>query len=124
MDFIHTHKTADLFRLSLITGAIIAGACEQDLKIITEFAQKLGGAFQISDDILDVISTFEELGKTIGKDQNADKLTYVTLYGLEESKCKLSCLLNECCDIIDKFSIKSDVLAEIISGINKRVGIK
>ena len=123
LDFIHTHKTADLFKLSLRTGAIIAGASNQDLERITEFAQKLGVAFQISDDILDVISTFEEMGKTIGKDQNADKLTYVTLYGLEKSKCKLACLLDECCDMINRFNTKSDVLIDIISGIKKRVGI-
>ena len=119
LEFIHSHKTADLFKLSLRTGAIIAGAKEEDLAKITEFAQKLGVAFQISDDILDVISTFEELGKTIGKDENANKLTYVTLYGLEKSKCKLSCLLDECYDIIEGFQIKSEPLLEIISGIKK-----
>lgn len=123
LDFIHTHKTADLFKLPLRCGAIIAGASDKDLENITELAQKLGVAFQISDDILDVISTFEEMGKTIGKDENADKLTYVTLYGLEKSKCKLSCILDECCDMINSFDIKSEVLLEIISGIKKRVGI-
>lgn len=123
LEFIHSHKTADLFKLSLRTGAIIAGAKEEDLAKITEFAQKLGVAFQISDDILDVISTFEELGKTIGKDENANKLTYVTLYGLEKSKCKLSCLLDECRDIIDSVSLKSQVLSDIISGMKKRVGL-
>ncbi len=123
LEFIHTHKTADLFRLPLRTGAIIAGADEKDLAKITELAQKLGVAFQISDDILDVISTFEEMGKTIGKDSNAEKLTYVTLYGLDTSKCKLSCLLDECYDIIEGFQIKSEPLLEIISGIKKRVGI-
>lgn len=123
LDYIHTHKTADLFKLPLRTGAIIAGASEKDLEKITEFAQKLGVAFQISDDILDVTSTFEEMGKTLGKDQNADKLTYVTLYGVENSKCKLSCILDECCDMINEFEIKSDILFDIISGIKKRVGI-
>ncbi len=124
LEFIHTHKTADLFKLPLRTGAIIAGADDESLERITDFAQKLGVAFQISDDILDEISTFEEMGKTIGKDKDADKLTYVMLYGLEESKCKLVCLLNECYDIIDKSEIKSDVLIEIISGIEKRARIK
>ncbi len=124
LEFIHTHKTADLFKLPLRTGAIIAGADDESLERITDFAQKLGVAFQISDDILDEISTFEEMGKTIGKDKDADKLTYVMLYGLEESKCKLVCLLNECYDIIDKSEIKSDVLIDIISGIEKRARIK
>ena len=123
LDFIHTHKTADLFRLSLRAGAIIAGASEDELKKISEFAQKLGVAFQISDDILDVISTFEEMGKTIGKDENSDKLTYVTLYGLETSKHKLSCLIDECYGMIKEFNIQSEPLLEIISGIKERVGI-
>ncbi len=123
LDYIHTHKTADLFRLPLRAGAIIAGADEEELNKITDFAQKLGVAFQISDDILDEISTFEEMGKTLGKDKNAGKLTYVTLYGLEESKCKLACILDECCDIISGFKEKSEALLEIISGIKKRVGL-
>lgn len=123
LNFIHNHKTADLFRLPLRTGAIIAGANEKDLEKITDLAQKLGIAFQISDDILDVISTFEEMGKTIGKDNNAEKLTYVTLYGLDTAKCKLSCLLEECYDIIEEFQVKSEPLLEIISDIKKRVGI-
>lgn len=123
LDFIHTHKTADLFKLPLRTGAIIAGATNEQINAITQFGQTLGVAFQIADDILDEISTFEEMGKTLGKDKNAGKLTYTSLYGLEESKCKLSCLLDKCYDIMKKFDIKSEVFDEIISGIKKRVGI-
>lgn len=123
LEFIHTHKTADLFKLSLRCGAIIAGADDKQLTQITEFAQKLGVAFQISDDILDEISTFEEMGKTLGKDKNAEKLTYVTLYGIENSKCKLSCFLNECYDMIKGFDVEATALLEIINGIKKRVGI-
>ncbi len=123
LDFIHTHKTADLFKLSLRTGAIIANAAEAQLEGITEFGQTLGVAFQIADDILDEISTFEEMGKTLGKDKNAGKLTYTSLYGLDESKNKLACLLNDCYDIMKKFDVKSEVFDEIISGIKKRVGI-
>lgn len=123
LEYIHTHKTADLFKLPLKSGAIIADAKKEDIIKVTEFAQKLGVAFQISDDILDVISTFEEMGKTIGKDANAEKLTYITLYGLEKSKLKLACLLDECYAMIKEFSIESEILTEIISGIKKRVGI-
>lgn len=119
LDYIHTHKTADLFKLSMRTGAIIAGATDEELKDITEFAQKLGVAFQIADDILDEISTFEEMGKTLGKDKNAGKLTYVTLYGLENAKCKLACLLDECYAKIQK----SAVFKNIIDDIRKRVKI-
>lgn len=124
LEYIHTHKTADLFKLALRTGAIIANAADEQINEITEFGQILGVAFQIADDILDEISTFEEMGKTLGKDKNAGKLTYTSLYGLDESKNKLSCLLDNCYDIIRKFDIKSEVFVEIISGIKKRVGIK
>lgn len=90
LEYIHTHKTADLFKLPLRTGAIIANATDAQINEITEFGQILGVAFQIADDILDEISTFEEMGKTLGKDKNAGKLTYTSLYGLDESK--INCL--------------------------------
>ena len=123
LEFIHTHKTADLFKLSFRTGAIIAGANSEELENVTDLAQKLGVAFQISDDILDETSTFEEMGKTLGKDKNAGKLTYVTLYGLEESKNKLACILDECYGIINGLDKNSNALVEIIEGIEKRVGL-
>ena len=123
LDYIHTHKTADLFKLALRTGATIADATDEQIDEITEFGQCLGVAFQVSDDILDEISTFEEMGKTLGKDKNAGKLTYTSLYGLEDAKCKVSCMLEKCYDIMEKYQIKSIVFDEIISGIKKRVGI-
>lgn len=119
LSYIHTHKTADLFKLSVRTGAIIGGASEKQLNDFTEFAEKLGLAFQIADDILDEISTFEEMGKTLGKDKAAGKLTYTNLYGTDNAKCKLSCLLDDCYDKI----YGSYIFEEIIDGIRKRVGI-
>lgn len=119
LEFIHTHKTADLFKMSVRCGAIIAGANEKELNDVSKFAEEFGLAFQIADDILDEISTFEEMGKTLGKDKYSGKLTYVKLYGIEEAKCKLSCLLNSCYDKIQK----SDILKEIIEDIRKRVGL-
>ena len=122
LDYIHTHKTADLFKLALRTGAIIANATEEQLEEITEFGQCLGVAFQVSDDILDETSTFEEMGKTLGKDKAAGKLTYTNLYGLEEAKCKVACMLKKSYDIMNKYNIDSLVFDEIITGIKKRVG--
>ena len=119
LNFIHTHKTADLFKLAIRSGAIIANATDEQIADLTDFAEKLGFAFQISDDILDEISTFEEMGKTLGKDKIAEKLTYTNLYGLENAKCKLACLLDECYDRIQE----SVVFKEIIDAIKKRVGI-
>lgn len=119
LNYIHIHKTSDLFKLSMRCGAIIAGVNDEQLEEITDFAEKLGLAFQIADDILDETSTFEEMGKTLGKDKASGKLTYSALYGLDNAKCKLSCLLNECYDKIQG----DDIFEEIIVGIRKRVGI-
>lgn len=123
LDYIHIHKTSDLFKLAMRTGAIIAGASDEKLALVTEFAQKFGLAFQICDDILDEISSFEEMGKTIGKDKEEGKLTYTSLYGLEQAKCKLVCLLDECCDIMNKHNIKSDIINDIIEKMKKRAGV-
>lgn len=117
LDYIHTHKTADLFKLALRTGAIIADATDKQIEEITEFGQKMGVAFQIADDILDVTSTFEEMGKTLGKDEAAGKLTYVNLYGLEKSKADLSKLLDECYDILRRNNLKSEVFDKILNKI-------
>ena len=118
LDFLHTYKTAALFKLALKSGAIIGNADEKDLEKMDILGQKFGMAFQITDDILDEISTFEEMGKTLGKDKKAQKQTYVTVFGLDKSQSELICLLDECCDIIGE---KSKILNEIISDIRDRV---
>lgn len=120
LEFIHIHKTAILFKLALKSGAIIAKASNNKIKAMEEFAQKLGFAFQICDDILDEISTFEELGKTLGKDKEANKQTYTTIFGLEKAQQDLICLLDDACVIIDKNNIESKVFKQIIDGIKER----
>ncbi len=117
LEYIHTHKTADLFKLSLRTGAIIADATDEQLEELTQFGQNLGVAFQIADDILDETSTFEQMGKTIGKDKISGKLTYVSLYGIEKSKEELNNLLDKCESILAKHNLKSEVFDKIINKI-------
>ncbi len=117
LDYIHSHKTADLFKLALRSGAIIADANMQQLEEITEFGQILGVAFQIADDILDETSTFEEMGKTMGKDKEAGKLTYTALYGLKEAKEDLNKLIDKCFDILNKNNLKSEVFEQILNKI-------
>lgn len=123
LNYLHSHKTSDLFKLSMRTGAIIASADDEKLSAVTEFAQVFGLAFQIADDILDEVSTFEEMGKTLGKDKNEGKLTYVSLYGLEGAKCKLSCLFENCHGIMKKQNFESEIFKDMITKIKKRVGI-
>ena len=119
LDFIHLNKTAVLFRLAVRCGAIVADASDKVLEEMDEFAKKFGLAFQIYDDIMDEISTFEELGKTIGKDKNSGKLTYVSLYGLEEAEQKFKSMINNCYDIIDKYDSK--VLREVLDKLRDRI---
>ena len=120
LEFIHTHKTSDLFKLALKLGAIIAGADEEKINAMEIFGQKLGFAFQICDDILDETSTFEKLGKTLGKDKEAQKQTYTALFGLDKAREQVICLLKDACDIIAEHNIDSDIFSEIISGIKER----
>ena len=86
LQFIHTHKTGALLEACVVSGAILAGLATQDLQRLSRYAQNIGLAFQIVDDILDITYTQEELGKTAGKDLQAQKVTYPSLWGLEESK--------------------------------------
>lgn len=117
LDYIHTHKTADLFKLALRTGAIIANATEKQIQDITEFGQLMGVAFQIADDILDETSTFEEMGKTLGKDKEEGKLTYTSLYGLGKAKNDLNTLIDKCLDILHKNELKSEIFEQILAKI-------
>lgn len=120
LDYIHQNKTGALFKLALRTGAILGNANEKQLNAFTLFAEKFGLAFQIMDDILDVTSTLEDLGKTPGKDEKSGKVTYVSFYGLEASKKLLSSLCKEACDILEENNIKSDIFTEIVKNILKK----
>lgn len=120
LEFIHTHKTADLFKLALKSGAIIAQSGEDKINAMEIFGQKLGFAFQICDDILDETSTFEKLGKTLGKDREAKKPTYTAIFGLDKARKEVICLLEDACAIMTKHNINSEVFSEIINGIKER----
>ena len=121
LDFIHEYKTAKLFIFAVKAGALIGGASKKQMKALTEFAKAFGHAFQIYDDILDEISTLEELGKTPGKDLNAHKATYTSHFGIEKSKEKVRELSNYCCDILKQNGFKSEILSGIITDITERV---
>ena len=86
LDFIHLHKTAAMIRGALEAGALLGGADQETAEQFGLAGDKIGVAFQIIDDILDVTSTMEELGKPIHSDEKNQKTTYVTLYGIEESR--------------------------------------
>ena len=121
LDFIHEYKTAKMFEFPIKAGALIGGASNEKLAVLEKFATLLGHAFQIYDDILDETATLEELGKTPGKDANAHKATYTSLFGLEKSKCKVLELCSECCAILNDNKINSLILEGIVFDITKRI---
>lgn len=86
LNFIHTRKTGALLEACVVCGAILAGATPEDIQRLSRYAQRIGLAFQIIDDILDITSTPEELGKSVGKDVRAQKVTYPRIWGLEASR--------------------------------------
>ncbi|NJL41573.1 MAG: polyprenyl synthetase family protein [Leptolyngbyaceae cyanobacterium RM2_2_4] len=86
LDFIHRHKTGALLEASVVCGAALAGGSEANVERLSSYAQDIGLAFQIVDDVLDITATQEELGKSVGKDLQAQKVTYPSIWGIEESK--------------------------------------
>lgn len=100
----YSEKTGALIKAACRMGGIIGGADETQLAYISEYAEKLGLAFQIIDDILDIVGSDEELGKPIGSDAEQGKCTFATLYGVEESAKIAEKLTNEALDILGKFN--------------------
>jgi geranylgeranyl diphosphate synthase, type II len=120
LNFIHRHKTAALLEACVVCGGIITGASPEDVQRLTRYAQNIGLAFQIIDDILDITSTQEQLGKTAGKDQKANKVTYPSLWGLEESRSKAQELVKEACAELEPFGERAKPLQAIAHFIISR----
>ncbi|MCH4904506.1 polyprenyl synthetase family protein [Cylindrospermopsis raciborskii CHAB3438] len=120
LNFIHNHKTAALLEASVVCGGIIAGAAPQDIQKLTRYSQNIGLAFQIIDDILDITATKEQLGKTAGKDIESAKVTYPSLWGIEESRLKAQKLVEEACAQLDFYGDRAVPLQEIAHFIINR----
>lgn len=115
--FIHENKTAALIQASMMIGAILAGASEREVKRIEKCAYNIGIAFQIQDDILDIVGDEKELGKPIGSDEKNHKQTYVTLNGMEKSAEMVKALSEEAMAIIEKAEGDGDFLKELICSL-------
>ncbi len=109
----HMHKTAALIMASARVGALLGGGGREDLIDLEEFARYLGIAFQIKDDILDVLSNSEVLGKTVGKDAENNKSTFVTIYGIEQSKKMLEDYTEKAIEVLSKYGQKAEFLIEL-----------
>lgn len=111
--YMHKKKTGELIKASILSGAVMAGACEDDIDKLRLYGEKLGLAFQVKDDILDVVGNTEKLGKKIKSDENNNKTNFITTYGLE--RCNEICenLTNECVDILESLTVNTTSLKEL-----------
>lgn len=112
--YIHKNKTAALIQSSMMIGAILAGADTKQINDIEKIGYNIGIAFQIQDDILDVTGSFEELGKPIGSDEENNKVTCVTLMGLEKAKEKVEELSNEAVALLKEMGYEHLFLEKLI----------
>jgi geranylgeranyl diphosphate synthase type II len=121
VEFIHTRKTAALIRASLEMGAIAAGAGDDRLGLVGGFGSRIGLAFQVVDDILDIVSTDEVLGKDVGSDEDKDKATYPKVYGLDRSKEIARGLVDEGKRLLDGVDRDTSVLRGLADFVVSRV---
>ena len=120
LDFIYRLKTGALLEASLMIGAVMAGASEDEVKKMEEVASLVGVAFQIQDDILDVTGSEEELGKTVLSDEKNNKTTYVTLKGLEKAKADEEEISRRAVQLLCSLEGDHEFLEELINMLTKR----
>ncbi len=118
--FIHEKKTAALIQAAMMIGAVLAGASKEAVDRMEKAAANIGIAFQIQDDILDVTSTTEILGKPVGSDEKNHKLTYVTMNGIEKAKEEVRRLSEEALEILNSFEYKNEFLCELVRSLINR----
>ena len=121
VDYIHYHKTAALIEASLQVGAMLAGADDKSIEAVRNYGRSIGLAFQIVDDILDIVSTTEELGKDAGSDIEKGKATYPSIVGLENSRAKAKELYDESLKALDSLECDTSILRSIAAFIITRV---
>ena len=114
LDFIYRLKTSALIEASMMVGAALAGASEAEIKVIEDSARDIGLAFQIRDDILDVTSTTDELGKPVFSDEKNDKTTYVTIEGIEKAKSDVEEISKRAVSALQSLDRKNDFLEELV----------
>lgn len=118
LDYIYENKTSALIEAALMVGGILAGAT--DIEKLEQIGSKIGIAFQIQDDILDVISSAEELGKPIGSDEKNNKTTYVTLEGIEKAGNEVQKLTDEAVGLLRELTDEKSFLEELFQSLCAR----
>jgi geranylgeranyl diphosphate synthase type II len=121
LQYIHTHKTGKLLMLPIESACIIAGVEDEKREVLKKYAELIGLAFQIKDDILDVEGTFEEIGKPVGSDEKLNKSTYPSIFGMEKTKEILSEKVEEAKKImVEAFGEKAKWHMELADYIGNR----
>lgn len=120
LHYIHTNKTAKMFRCAAVMGGICGGADESQMRQLAEYGLKIGLGFQIADDILDVVGSSEHLGKTAGKDERADKCTYPAVVGIEKSRQRARQLADEAAGAVQPFGPKAQKLRDLAMALLQR----
>ena len=120
LEYIHENKTGAYLKLCARMGAILGGATEKELEKITTYAEKIGLAFQIKDDILSEIGDEKITGKPVGNDKEKQKCTYVSEYGLERDKEILHLITNEAISELEEFGQKAEFLQNLAKYIETR----
>jgi geranylgeranyl pyrophosphate synthase len=120
LEEIHKSKTGAMIRVSARSGAIIAEATEEELETISKYASHLGLLFQITDDLLDVTESTETLGKTAGKDAEAEKSTYPSVFGIHEARNMAMGHYWKACEELEKIASSTEELAELLEFIMMR----
>lgn len=120
LDFIYQNKTAALIESSLMIGAVLAGATKEEVKVMEQLGFYVGMAFQIQDDILDVMASSLTLGKTVGSDAKNNKVTYVSLKGLDKAKEEVEDLTRLAVQLLDNLPQKNEFLLELITYLMTR----
>ena len=116
----HLGKTGALFRASIRSGAILAGANDKQLEDLTQYAENFGLAFQITDDILDITGDEKILGKPVGSDKRNKKSTYVTLMAPEEARILAELTVESAIDALKNFDDEADFLRALVEFLIKR----
>ena len=120
LEYMHRNKTGALIRESVRIGALLAGVSNQELQVLTNYAENIGLAFQIKDDILSEIGDSKKMGKPVGNDREMNKATYVTKYGLERAQEMLDDVINEAMTSIRIFGDRSAFLLDLALYIKDR----
>ncbi len=119
--FIHEHKTAALIQASMMVGAVLAGASEEEVAVVEKAAYDIGVAFQIQDDILDITSNLETLGKQTGSDEKNHKTTYVTLKGMETASREQKEMSAHAISLLQSLKKENVFLMELITSLITRI---